>query len=237
MREAIKRQRQQRIARFVRTGVIVGVGATLVWFLFLRTGIPDAVAGHEVEHFDPFKAESLQGTLHTSDPITYASDPPASGAHRPAPADCGVYAAQIPNENMVHTLEHGAVGIFYKPDADPDDIKEIEKLVKSYDSHTFSAPYPQLEDPYTVVAWAHLMRLDEFDGAAISEFIDVFREGGDAPEAQQTCDLNVDTPFSPAPSAPAASPGAEETPHVDETPHEEGAATPSGSNDKKNKKD
>lgn len=214
-REAVKRRRQQRIARIVRGTTIGVVGAALIWFLFLRTGIPDEIQGHEVEHFDTFATESAQGTLHTGDPITYASDPPVSGAHRPIPADCGVYSAQIPKENMVHTLEHGAVGILYKPDADPDEIKEIEQIVKSYGSHTFSAPYPTLEDPYTVIAWAHLMRLDEFDKAAITEFIDVFREGGDAPEEQE-CNLNVDTPFGATPSpTPGETPTATTTPKSD----------------------
>jgi len=222
-REAIKRRRQQQIARVVRTVVIVGSAAALIWFLFLRTGIPDAIAGHEVEHYDPFGTESRQGTLHTGDPITYASDPPVSGEHRPSPANCGVYASPIPNENMVHTLEHGAVGVLYHPeDADPDEIERVEEIVKSYDSHTFSAPYPTLEDPYTVVAWAHLMRLDEFDEPAIKEFIEVFRQSGDAPERQE-CPLAANDPFGATPT-PTRSPTPGETPT-------------DGSSDKEKKKD
>ena len=218
MREAIKRQRQQRITRIVRTGVIVASGAAIVWFLFLRTGIPDAIAGHEIEHYDPFKTESLQGSLHTQDPVTYESDPPVSGAHRPTPAACGIYSSSIPNENMVHTLEHGAVGVFYDPeDADPKDIAEIEEIVGSYDSHTFSAPYEGLEDPYTVVAWAHLMRLDEFDSSATREFIEEFRGGGDAPEPNQPCPTTMDSPFTASPSA-TSTPAPGETSAPTESP-------------------
>jgi len=229
VREAAKRRRQQRITRIVRTAAILGAGAAIVWFLFLRTGIPDAIAGHEVEHFDTFKIESLQGQLHTDQPVNYASDPPVSGAHRLTPADCGVYSQQIPKENMVHTLEHGAVGVLYQPDADPKEIAEIEQLVKSYDSHTFSAPYPGLENPYTVVAWAHLMRLDELDTAAIREFIGAFRQGGDAPEANQECPLGIDSPFQATPS-PTASPG--ETPGAEDSPND---GDNSGNKEKKKK--
>jgi len=218
VREASRRRRQQRIARVVRTVVITGAAAAIIWFLFLRTGIPDAIAGHEVEHYDTFQTESIQGQLHTDQPVNYESDPPVSGAHRPTPADCGVYSTPIPKENMVHTLEHGAVGVLYRPDADPEDITAIEEIVQSYASHTFSAPYPELEDPYTVVAWAHLMRLDDFEPEAIREFIDAFRQGGDAPEAEQVCPLGIDSPFQATPS-PTASPG--ETPTPERSPDEE----------------
>ncbi|MBW3594901.1 MAG: DUF3105 domain-containing protein [Actinobacteria bacterium] len=217
-REAVKRRRQQRVSRIARRVAYAGAAAALIWFLFLRTGIPDEIRGHEIEHYDTFATESAAAQLHTGDPIRYESDPPVSGAHRPIPADCGVYSAPMPKENMVHTLEHGAVGVFYNPeDADPDDIAQIEELVQSYDSHTFSAPYPTLEDPYTVVAWAHLMRLDEFDRAAIREFIEVFREGGDAPE-EQDCPLAVDSSFG---ATPSPTPTGGDTPGPTKSPDKE----------------
>ena len=203
-----RRQQRQRITRIV---VLVGSLALIIWFLFLRNAIPDAIAGHEIEHFDPFISESQAGTLHTDQPVTYASDPPVSGEHSPRPADCGVYNTQVPNENMVHTLEHGAVGILYNPDQDKvDDIETIEELVQSFDSHVFSEPYPELDPPYAVLAWGHMMRLESYDDAATREFIDFFRQGGDAPE-EQDCPTNQDNPFGETPS-PTPSPGETETP-------------------------
>jgi hypothetical protein len=65
------------------------------------------------------------------------------------------------------------------------------------------------------------MRLNEVDEDAIREFIDAFREGGQAPEAYQKCpndsDEDFDPPASPAPS-PGASPGADATPAPDASP-------------------
>lgn len=216
----------------------------IVWFLFIRGSIPDAIAGHELEHFDTFASESKSGTLHTTDPITYEEIPPVSGQHSATPAQCGVYGQPLDDVNMVHSLEHGAVGILYDPTLSVDEVREVEAIVGDYDSHVFSVPYPGLEDPYTVVAWAHLMRLDSFDREAIVEFIDFFREGGDAPE-EQDCLMSADQPFDPNPTASpgaSASPGPEETaPHVDATPHEEPEGTEEtegteGSSDKKKKK-
>ena len=188
----------------------------IVWFLFIRGGIPDAIAGHEIEHFDTFTSESRAGTLHTDQPIQYPMDPPVTGEHAPNSADCGTYDTQLPNETMVHTLEHGTVGILYRPDAPLEDIAQAEQLVTDYPSHVFSAPYAEMEDPFTIVAWAHMMRLDTFDEEAITEFIETFRQGGDAPE-EQDCPMNSDSKFEPTPTD-SPTPGAEETPAPTETP-------------------
>ena len=217
------RQRRERLRRITRFVVTFGVLGFIVWFLFLRNSIPDAIAGHEIEHFDTFATESRAGTLHTGETVSYPSLPPVSGDHRPIPANCGVYNASIPDENMVHTLEHGAVGILYQPDAPLEEIRNIEEIVGGLDSHIFSQPYPNMESEYAVVAWAHRMVLDSYDQEAIEEFVDVFSGGGDAPETNQPCDTTADTPFEPTPSP---SPAATAT-----LPPEENA------NDKEKKKD
>jgi hypothetical protein len=66
-----------------------------------------------------------------------------------------------------------------------------------------------METPIAVVAWANIMRLNTFEEAAVSEFIDAFRAGGEAPEAFQDCPNDADDDFevreSPEPS-PGASP-------------------------------
>lgn len=200
----------------MRIIVTVGVLSAIVWFLFLRNSIPDAIAGHEIEHFDTFATESRAGTLHTGDTISYPSLPPTSGQHRPIPADCGVHNQPIPDENMVHTLEHGAVGILYKPDASMEEIRSIERLVKTFDSHVFSQPYPAMDSKFAVVAWAHRMLLDSYDAEAVEEFVDVFRSGGDAPETNQPCDSNANNPFDPSPSPTAEALTPEPTKSVEE---------------------
>jgi hypothetical protein len=49
----------------------------------------------------------------------YKTNPPTSGAHRPTPAEDGVYAPDnTPDkENFVHTLEHGRIELQYSPKA------------------------------------------------------------------------------------------------------------------------
>lgn len=211
---------RSRVVRFV---MIVGFILFVVWFFFLRVQLPNSIEGNEIEDFSIFAAESRNNQLHIEEDIEYDSAPPVSGPHSQSSEPCGVHGAQLADEKMVHTLEHGTVGILYEPDLDPAEIKEIEALVKSFDSHVFSGPYADMETPVTVIAWAHLMRLDGYDDSAVREFIDVFRRKGDAPEKQQECDNIQDEPFerqegaSATPTIPPPTPAPTKAPSPKKT--------------------
>jgi uncharacterized protein DUF3105 len=204
--EERRRQREQEIARarrvqqrerFVRLALIGAFLAAAAWFFFIRNQTPDQILGHSIE------TVSFAGSgQHTDATVDYPTVPPLSGEHAPNPAPCGIHGQMIPNEQFVHTLEHGAVAIVYRPDLPPEDIARIEAIVKDYEDHVVSAPNEELTDPpIAVAAWGHVMRLNEVDEPAIREFIDTFRGGGgDAPEANQDCPNEVDQPFAPQPT-------------------------------------
>jgi len=193
--------------RLVRWATILGLLLVAFWFFFLRGQPPDAVAGegdatYDIQHFSTSgSGDHVEGT------VTYDSTPPTHGEHAQRAAPCGVYGQQLPNENLVHSLEHGVVGIMYKPDLDPEVIKQIEDIAREYESHVISAPFPDMETSIALIAWANMVRLDELDEVAVKNFIDLFRQGGQAPEEFQPCPNDEDTPFNPTPS-PVATPEA-----------------------------
>jgi len=65
------------------------------------------VAG--VESFTPSRN-------HVTTPVQYPQTPPAAGDHSPVWLNCGVYPEPVPDEQAVHSLEHGAVWVTYNPD-------------------------------------------------------------------------------------------------------------------------
>ena len=67
--------------------------------------------GPEIETFPD------EGNLHVAQdtPITYNTDPPTSGTHYPGATEGGFYDSPIPAGNLVHTMEHGGIIIYYNP--------------------------------------------------------------------------------------------------------------------------
>ncbi len=181
-----------------------------IWLIFLRETAPEAIAGHNIQQFS---TDNGTGTDTHQPPYNYTEDdtganPPTSGRHDPIPTDCGIHDERIPDANLVHTLEHGAVGVLYDPQAvEVADIREIEEIVSDYDEDTFSAPYPGMPDAITVVSWSRKMGLDELDAPAIREYVDTFIDTEPAPEASaQSCENTADDAFEPAEPSPAPSP-------------------------------
>lgn len=231
--EALERQRKvQRRERIVRRVGYTLLLALVFWFLFLRGGAPDAIAGHEIEHY----STSAGNPDHVTTDVTYDMSPPASGQHiGDSAAVCGTHGTPIQDELFVHSLEHGTVAILYEPTLPVEQVRQIEEIVAEFDSHTLSAPYiGEMETPIAVVAWAHIMRLNEVDRDAIDEFIDFFRQGGDAPE-KIPCDNDADDEFEPETTpAPGESPGASPAPGASPSPGDGATpASPGPGGDKK----
>jgi len=188
-----KRKREARERLIRRVAVLALLGA-LVYFLFIRPAAPNEINGHPINDF------STAGfNLHTTSPVSYQDSPPVSGEHADRSGPCGVFAEPMANETMVHNLEHGAIGLLYAPDADPEDIKTVESIVGDYDHSVFSMPYEgQMEAPIVITAWAHTMELQTAEEASVKEFIDEFiRGGGDAPEGTSApeCEHQDPEPF------------------------------------------
>ena len=60
---------------------------------------------------------------------TYPTIPPASGPHDPSPLPAGVYDSPPDVYRTIHSLEHGAVIIWYSPDATG---KQLDDLIAFY---------------------------------------------------------------------------------------------------------
>ena len=73
----------------------------------------------------------------------YPSTPPASGPHNPVPLPADVYDTPPPIDQVIHSLEHGAVAIWYSPDATGAELNKIKAFYEdgSNGEKVIVAPY------------------------------------------------------------------------------------------------
>src|SRR5215510_14480132 len=89
---------------------------------------------------------------HVDGPVNYPQVPPVGGPHNPVWMNYGSYDKPIPNENAVHSMEHGAVWITYQPDLAEAAVEQLRSLVRVH-SYVLLSPYPGLPAPVVASAW------------------------------------------------------------------------------------
>jgi hypothetical protein len=177
-------QKDQR-AKERRTRLVwVGAVATVVLVI---GGLVTFAVVHETSNRPSLDAvrtyQVSQG--HVTTPVDYEQSPPAGGEHNPVWLNCGVYDEPVPNELAVHSLEHGAVWVTYRPDLPAD---QVESLVDSVPSeYMVVSPYEGLPSPVVASAWGAQIELDGVSDPRLAAFIREYRQGPQTPEPGAAC--------------------------------------------------
>lgn len=153
-------------------------------------GLAAVLAGCGAGGLQGEKTFSYQGGQHQEGRLTYAETPPAGGVHNPVWQNCGVYDAPIANEHAVHSMEHGAVWITYRPGLAAAQVDELKKLVGGH-SYTLLSPYPNLPSPVVISAWNHQLAVDRAGDPRLARFLDKYESGPQAPERGAACSGGV----------------------------------------------
>ncbi len=160
--------------------VILGVVGWTVWNTVRPdTGAATAGLGGQprsaiIDYPDQGREHILPGAFHPP----YNSNPPTSGWHFPQPASWGYYNAELPDELLVHNLEHGGIWLSYQRADDAEVVNQLVALTQRYPSKVIVTLRPKNDSRLVVAAWTHLMRLDHYDQSAIVNFIRRFRDQG-----------------------------------------------------------
>lgn len=120
--------------------------------------------------------------------VTMPTDnlPPVGGVHHDAWQNCGIYDSPIRPENAVHSIEHGAVWITYRPDLPANQIEKLAERVRG-ESYLLLSPYPDQRSPIALTAWAVQLEVDSADDERIETFIQRYRLGPSTPERGGAC--------------------------------------------------
>lgn len=125
----------------------------------------------------------------------YNSDPPTSGQHYSQPAEAGFYEEALPDERLVHNLEHGHVVVYYNctnlTESACDDLKEgIRQAMNSAgvvsSTQTLkivAVPRPDMQNMVTYTSWGRLYRAESFDQDEFLLFVEQNRNRAPEPLA------------------------------------------------------
>lgn len=179
-RSDFKRARMDEAIRRKNTKLIYWIaGIILVLVLLVGGGI----------WYGSFRSQNLPGEFvkdlgreHISqqEHHTYNSNPPTSGPHFPNVAEWGVYQQEIPDEMLLHNLEHGGVWISYKPGIPEDIKKKLEGFYEKYGRKIIVVPRSKNDADIALAAWSRLdkFNVSDFSEERVDKFIKAFRNKG-----------------------------------------------------------
>ncbi|MFF8195275.1 DUF3105 domain-containing protein [Streptomyces bobili] len=128
------------------------------------------------------------GRDHVETAVTYPMNPPVGGDHHQAWMTCEgtVYTKAVPDENAVHSLEHGAVWVTYNDKAVDADVEKLAGKV-SKTPYTLMSPNPDQSGPIVLSAWGHQLSVDTAADPRIDQFITKYVQGAQTPEPGAAC--------------------------------------------------
>lgn len=176
-----KQRRQRQLIRYglLAAGVLLSVG--LVYGIY--TIYDDWDSRRPPDNVQEFEVASA---AHTNERVTYRQSPPVGGEHSPVWQNCGYYPSPVNNENAVHSLEHGAVWITYRPDLPQDQIDRLAEMAEQ--SYVLVSPYPEeMPGPIVASAWGLQLSVESADDPGLARFVSAYRQGPQTPEPGAIC--------------------------------------------------
>jgi len=189
------RQEQKKRKRII-TFASVGVGAVLLVGIIVLIVRSSSGAGTDPGGDDgssQWETIPTQPGVHieSGDPYQpWNSDPPTSGYHYGdpmQPAKAGFYDTALPDENMVHSLEHGYIILWYNCDqvSECETMKQgLQDVIKSTGTYKVVAmPREKTTVPVVAVSWGKMYKQAEFDKDKLIAFVNANRENSPEPDA------------------------------------------------------
>ncbi|MFB4319395.1 DUF3105 domain-containing protein [Actinomadura sp. 21ATH] len=166
------------IAFFTVIGLVAVVA---IGYAFLQSRPADAAIEGLIEK-DGLSQE------HTTGTVRYESSPPMGGDHDPMWQNCDarVYDRQLRNENAVHSLEHGAVWVTYRPGLAAGQIERLSGKIENTD-YSMMSPYAGQDAPIIMTAWGKQLKLQEASDARVDAFLRAFVKGPQTLEPGAAC--------------------------------------------------
>jgi len=123
---------------------------------------------------------------HTSKRDSFLRVPPMGGDHAPDFTNCGIYSYQVDSWRAVHSLEHGAVWVTYRPDLPK---KQIAMLIDQAKTRPYEilSPFAGLPSSVVASAWGKQLKMKSAFDPRLPVFIQAYMQGPQTPEVGAAC--------------------------------------------------
>jgi len=137
---------------------------------------------------------------HVTGNVQYDRAPPAGGAHNAVWLNCGVYGDPVPNVNAVHSLEHGAVWITYRPDLSAASVSQLRQVVEMHymgaQRYLILSPYAGISSAIVASAWGAQLDVSSPSDPRLAAFIAHYQGGAQGGEPRGECTGGTGTPIA-----------------------------------------
>jgi len=177
-------------------GLVVVAWLVLVWLLYANTLVHGTGNNNAIDGLTLFPRP---GREHRAEHITYEQNIPVGGPHSGVWQNCGIYDEPIREENVVSSLERGAIWLAYRPDLPSEQTEYLRDLLRQ-EHHRFGKPFlilapkPGLDETVVVTAWQMQLTLDEVSDDRLVQFLRRYQKSPFAPESGADCIGGVGQP-------------------------------------------
>jgi len=162
-------------------GVVVIVGVVIMALLWPRSPIeaqalPERGDQSLLRDVQSFPSEGQEHVAQGAS-IDYKRKPPTSGSHYPNPTPAGFYTEPWSYGNLVHSLEHGAVVIYYDPKKLSEEAERSLKAFAAVHRNPWASviavpnPEPNPDSAYVLTAWTKMLKLETYDVQVVRAFL------------------------------------------------------------------
>ena len=117
--------------------------------------------------------------------------PPYGGPHDGYTLPCGIYDDAVRVEQAVHSMEHGAVAIWWEPSrASQEEVEQLSRIARRHledGDFTILAPLQGIGSKIVLASWGERMRLDAVEEDTIDAYFSLFKHNAPEPVEAGGC--------------------------------------------------
>jgi len=158
--------------------VIGGIALLTILIMVGGVWLSDQKGTENIEKLTkPLMGEKIadMGAIHVDrgeEHLAYNSNPPTSGPHWAGVAGPGIKYEIVPDELVLHSMEHGAAVVWYRDDLSQEDIDRVKTAFNNSSGKKIMLARQNLDVPVALTSWGYLLKLDSIDEEKIQEFIE-----------------------------------------------------------------